>query len=247
MWAMNHLRNPGSIQAALGLIQSCIHNKEFEDAKRYARHAYFMIADMTDNFIPADEQPRFLADVTYWLGTAILSLAQAGGIPAEEKQKAGEEAIELERKALEVYTYWEGTVSPRVALAMGTLADALDYFNDVDDDEVLLLQQQAITIFSRAEGSLSVNLAIRENRLGLAYKQRARRAHAVNDLDREVTNLELALSHYHEAIRIYRAIDHVDNADYALLNATQMEEQIRQIRITRAESSGNSSDQGLSK
>ena len=58
LWAMNHLRNPGSIKAALSLIQSCIHNKEFEDAERYARHAMFMINEMTDNFIPSDQRPR---------------------------------------------------------------------------------------------------------------------------------------------------------------------------------------------
>ena len=52
LWAMNHLRNPGSMRAALGLIQSCIHNKLYEDAENYARHAYFMIAEMTDNFYP---------------------------------------------------------------------------------------------------------------------------------------------------------------------------------------------------
>ena len=69
LWAMNHMRNPGSIYAALLLIQSCLHNGEYEDAERYARHAYFMIAEMTDNFIPADQQPQFLADVSYFLAS----------------------------------------------------------------------------------------------------------------------------------------------------------------------------------
>ena len=72
LWAMNHLRNPGSMRAALLLIQSCLHNEEYEDAENYARHAYFMIAEMTDNFIPSDQQPWFLAEISYWLAQAIL-------------------------------------------------------------------------------------------------------------------------------------------------------------------------------
>ena len=100
LWAMNHMRNPGSIRAALHLIQSCLHNGEFEDAERYARHAMFMIAEMTDNFIPADERPQFLAEASYYLAISIQALAGTGGIPPEEKQKAGEEAIALARKAL---------------------------------------------------------------------------------------------------------------------------------------------------
>ena len=89
LWAMNHLRNPGSMSAALLLIQSCLHNGEYEDAERYARHAYFMIAEMTDNFIPVDQRPRFLADGSYWLAQAILALARAGSIPPAEQQKVG--------------------------------------------------------------------------------------------------------------------------------------------------------------
>ena len=100
LWAMNHLRNPGSMKAALALIQSCVYNKEYEDAENYARrHAYFMIAEMTDNFIPSDQHPQFLAEVSYWLAVSINLLAQSGGIPPEGKQKAGEEAVVFARQA----------------------------------------------------------------------------------------------------------------------------------------------------
>ena len=234
MWAMNHMRNPGSMRAALALIESCIHNKEFEDAERYARHAYFMIAEMTDNFIPTDERPQFLADGSYWLAVAILALAESGGIPPNEKQKAGEEAIELARKALEIHTQLYGTENVVVACAMGTLADVLDYFHNVDDDEILRLIEQGIAIFRRFEGSLSVNVAVDETKLGNAYVSRAERARAVNDLERELANLELALSHYREAARIYRPINHVDKADKTLHNIAKFEERIRQIGIARA-------------
>ena len=56
LWAMNQMRNPGSIKAAFALIQSCINNEEYEDAEHYARHAMFMINDMADDFIPSDCQ-----------------------------------------------------------------------------------------------------------------------------------------------------------------------------------------------
>ena len=234
LWAMNHLRNPGSIYAALLLIQSCIHNKEYEDAERYARHAYFMIAEMTDNFIPVDQQPFFLADVSYWLAEAIQQLAKAGGIPPNEKQKAGEEVIALARKALALHTELCGTESLKVAGDMNALADALDHFKDADDDEILRFHQQANAIISRLEGSLSVNVAVGLCKLGNAYTNRAKRAEDANDLDRCVANLEPALFHHREAARIFRAINHVDQADKLLRSVAQLEEMMRQFRIRRA-------------
>ena len=222
LWAMNHLRNPGSMRAALALIQSCLHNEEFEDAERYARHAYFMIAEMTDNFIPVDQQPRFLAEISYWLARAIHRLVESGGIPPQEKRKAGEEAIELARKALEMRTQLYGTESAKVAKAMGALADVLDYFNNVDDDEFLRLLEQSIAIHRRVEGNLAI-----------AYNNRANRAHATSDLDRCIANLELALSHYRDAARIYMANNRVDDADRALRNIAETEENIRQLGIAR--------------
>ena len=234
LWAMNQMRNPGSIIAGLQLIESCMHNKKFEDAEHYARHAMFMINEMTDNFIPADQRSKFLADASYYLADAIHGLAKAGGIPPEEKQKAGKEAIELARKALELHTQLCGTESEQVAGDLITLAEVLGYFNDVDDDEVLRLLEQAIAIYSRVEGSSSVNAAIGENKLGIAYIQRGRRAEVANDLDRCVANLELALPHFRETIRIYKAVNRLDDAYGILHNIAKIEEKIQQIMITRA-------------
>ena len=234
LWAMNHLRNPGSMTAALALIQSCIHNEEYEDAERYARHAYFMIAEMTDNFIPADQQPRFLADVSYYLATAILNLARAGGIPPAGKQNEGVEAIALARKALELHTQLYGAESAQVAGDMNTLGDALDYFNNVDDDEILRLKEQSIAIISRTEGSSSVNVARNEFNLGHAYNSRADRAHDAKDLDRCMVNLEQASTHFREAARIFRDNNHMDVAGKALHLATGTEENIRRIGIAKA-------------
>ena len=236
LWAMNHLRNPGSMDAAFGLIESCLHNGECEDAERYARHAYFMIAEMTDNFIPADHQPRFLAEASLFLARAILHLAKKdeGCFPPEEKQKVGEEAIMLARKALEIYTRLDGTNNHKVALCMGTLADVLDYFNNVDDDEVLHLFKQAIAIISRVEGSSALNVASRTNNLGFVYNSRARRARANYDLERVLDNLELALLHYREAARIYTINNLVERAESSLGNAAVIENEIQRVGISRA-------------
>ena len=231
LWAMNHMRYPGSMQAALALIQSCLHNEEFEDAENYARHAYFMIAEMTDNFIPSDQYPQFLADVSYWLSQAIFGLAKAGGIPPEQKQKAGEETIEYARKALELLAQLHGTESYNVSASMTAIASALEYFNDVDDDEVLRLHAQAIDIYRRVEGSSSYNVALIERNLANTYISRSTRALAANDLDRYRTNLELSLPHFRESARSYRAINSVVKADLTLCNVAEIEDAIRQIRI----------------
>ena len=232
--AMNHMRNPNSIYAAFALIQSCMLNKEFEDAEHYARHAMFMINEMTDNFIPSDLRPTFLADGSNYLARAIHSLAEAGGIPPAEKQKAGEEAIVLARQALELHTQVYGTESSQVAGAMLTLADVLDHFNDVDDDEILRLYEQAIAIYSRVQGSSSPNVAVSENNLAISYRSRARRAMAANDPDRCIANLELRLHHLREALRIYRAINHVDSAETALRDIAETEKNLRRVRAAAA-------------
>ena len=227
LWAMNHMRNPRMFNAAFNLIQSCIHNNEYEDASLYAHTAHEMVVNDADGIIPSDQRESLLADGSYWLSQATLRLAQAGGIPLEEKQKAGEEAIALARKALEIHTQLHGTESHRVATDMRALAGVLDYFNNVDDDEVLRLYEQSNAITGRVEGSSSVNVAVGESNLGVAYNKRAIRAQGANDVDRCIANLELALPHYREAARIYRAVNHVDAADEALRHAVEIEEFMR--------------------
>ena len=234
LWAMNQMRNSGSLNAAFALIESCLHNKQYEDAEHYARHAMFMINDMADNFIPSDQRSQLLAEGSYYLARAIHEFARAGGIPPEEKQKAGKEAITLARQALKLRTQVFGTTRAQVASDMHALADVLDYFNDVDDDEILRLYEQAIAIYSRVEGSSSFNVAVGENQLGNSYNHRAKRAYAANDLDRRLVNLELALSHYREAVRIYRAINHVDAAEGVRGNVVNVEMLIRQFRVSIA-------------
>ena len=233
LWAMNHMRNPKMFGAAFGLIQSCLHNDEFEDALLYAHTAHEMIVNDADGIIPSDQHQQLLARGSHWLSVATLALAQAGGIPPEEKQKAGEEAIALARKALEIHTQLHGTESAEVAGA-----SVLNFFNDVDDDEILRLHEQGNAITSRVQGSSSLNVAVGEENLGTAYQKRAMRAQAANDLDRCMANLKLALPHYREAARIYRAINFVDKADNALLAVAKVEETIRQIGIAIVAAAG---------
>ena len=160
-------------------------------------------------------------------------MAKAGGIPPEAKQKAGEEAIELARKALELHTQLHGTESIDVAADMSSLADVLGIGN-VDDDEIPRLYEQAIVIFSRLQGSSSPNVAIGKMKLGNAYKNKATTANAANDLNRCMANLELALTQYREAARIFSIINHVDNTNAALHNIAEVEKNIRKIEIVRA-------------
>ena len=234
LWAMNQMRHPGSIFAAFGLIQSCLHNGEFEDAEHYARHAMFMINDMNDNFIPSDQRSRFLADGSQYLALAIHRLAESGGIPPERKKKEGGDAIEYSRQALKLHTQLHGIESAEVGKDMGVLADILDYFNDVDDDEIPRLLEQGIVILGRVEGNVSYNMAVSKKKLGVAYAKRANRAMVANDLDRAMANFELALPAFRDAARIYTAINRLDRADDALYDATHVEMSMRQIEVVRA-------------
>jgi hypothetical protein len=220
----------GAIQAAFALIDSCIKNREYTDAHLYASTLYGIINHKYDNKIPEDQRQWYIARGACSLAQATLSLAKSGGIPPEEKQKAGERAIAAARQALEIHTLMYGTESMDVAGDMRCLADVPDVFNDVDDDEIPRLYEQSNAITSRLEGSTSVNVAAGEQNLGDAYDKRAEKANAANDLDRCMVNLELALTHYREAIRIYRAINFTDKVNELLRQATALEEYLRQIK-----------------
>ena len=224
----------GAIDAAFFLIQSCMNNNEYADAHLYASTLWEIINHKHDNKIPDDQRQSYIAQGAYMLANATLRLAMAGGIPPEEKQKAGQEAIVHARRALEIHTQLFGTEHEKVATDKGVLADALKYFNNVDDDEVLRLFEQSISIFARQQGVSSLNVAMSEGKLGDAYHNRAARAKCANDLDREQTNLELALPRYREAVRIYRAIDHVELALCNARMAVVVEEKLRQITIAKA-------------
>ena len=227
------MRHHRMLFAAFPLIESLLHNDEFVQAELIARTAYEMITARYDNIIPEDQRQRFLADGSRLLADAIYRLAESGGIAPEAKEKAGEKAIALARKALEIRSQLHGIESAEAANTMTTLASVVAYFNDVDDDEITRLFEQAKAVYSRVEGNLSPNVAINVNNLAAEYQTRAARARDANDLDRCVVNLELALTRYREAERIYRLINHVDAAGEAARRSENMEKGLIQIRIAR--------------
>ena len=226
--------HPPAINASFNSIESCIHNEEYEDAALYARTTWETITLSRDSHIPDNDRQYFTATGAYYLARAMLSLAQSGDVPPEANQTAGQEAIVLARRALEIHTQMHGTEHQHVAVDLGLLARALEYFNNVDDDEVLRLFEQSNAIHARVDGSSSVNIGVEQHNLGDVYRSRARRARAENDLDRELTNLELSLSHFVEALRIFRCLNLVDNIDASARAVVVVEEKLRQCTIARA-------------
>ena len=232
MYLTSHT-HPPAIEASFALIQSCIHNKEYEGAALYARTTWETITLSRDSHIPDDEREWFTAQGAHHLALAMLNLAQHGDIPPEENQSVGQEAIGLARRELEIRTQLHGLEHQDVANTMRLVADALDYFNNVGDVEVLRLHEQSIAITARVEGGSSMNVAVSEQNVSNVYLQRAKRARAANDLDREMANLEQALTHYRAAARISRVNNFVDKADAADQCVAEVEEEIRQCAIER--------------
>ena len=220
--------HPPAIKASFDLIESCIFNEEFEDAALYSRTTWETITLSRDSHIPDNEREWFTAHGAYSLAWSMLELAKDGDIPPEANQAVGQEAIGLARRALEIFTELHGLEHADVAHAMELLARALDYFNNVDDDEDLRLFEQSVALTERMEGSSSVNVAVGERNLADAYQKRAKRARAANDLDREITNLERALPHYREAARIFRAINYDEYANDAAQAVVKVEDALRQ-------------------
>ena len=233
LWLTKHT-HPHAIAAAFCLIESCIHNKEFADAVLYAHTTWETVTLSRDSHIPEQQRQLFTAYAAYHLSKSILGLAQSGGMPAEEKQASGQEAITLARRSLELHTQMDGIENSDGALSMNLLADVLVCFNNVDDDEIFRLYEQAKAIFARAEGSSSPNVATAEKNLSIAYCHRASRADDANDLDRCVADLELALTHHREAIRGYWAANRVDEAKLAEREIVNVEEDLRRCVAARA-------------
>ena len=231
LWAAGYMRNPGMLE------------EQYEEAVLIASTAYDMITNDIDNIIPEDRRQQFHADGASMLAQATYKLAESGGMAPEEEHKAGKEAIAHARKALEIHTQLHGAESNEIAVDVGVLADILRYFNGVDDDDILRLYEQAIAIFSRVEGSLSANVAMGEDNLGKAYYRRAVEALDANDLDRYVSNLELALTHYREAAQIYKVINHVVATDRVTQCVVEVE---RSLRLTQIQISASVAIRGCS-
>ena len=220
MWATTFMRNPRMIEASFPLIDSLSSNGEIDKAHLIASTVYEMTMHPASHDIPEDKQQPYLAQAAYNLAGAILHLAQSGGIPPEEKQKAGEEVIALARKAIKINTELHGAESKQVATNMCVLAAALDYFND-DANEAIRLYQQGIDVFSRLQGSSSFNVAANKMNVGRIYYQRVLRVResmrdrAEGDVAQMFCDLDHALAHYREAIPMFRTLRLMDKADEA--------------------------------
>ena len=66
--------HPPAINASFNLIESCIHNEEYEDAALYARTTWETITLSRDSHIPDDARGWFTAQGAYYLAKAMLNL-----------------------------------------------------------------------------------------------------------------------------------------------------------------------------
>ena len=223
MWAATFMRHRGMINAAFPLIESLIVNKEYAQAHLIASTVHGMTMHPTNHDIPESDQQPYLAQSSRIFALATLRLAETGGIPEEEQQNEGKKAIALARKALAINTQLFGADSGYVACDMIALASSLD--------EAIHLIEQAIGIHSRVQGSSSFRVAAEKDNLSRRYIKRANDAGDARDLDRQLANLELALSRRREALRIFRALNHVDKTAESAQVVAHVEEAIRNVRI----------------
>ena len=242
MWAIARGPvHPFTILAAFTLIECLFRSEEYEDAHTYA-HALWEIIhtnNHVDNDIPADKREAYVAMAAFLLSQAIYWFSMSGGIPPEEKQKAGEEAIARARQSLEIRIQENGAGSLVTAPAMVGLADVLSHFNDTNEEnEVLRLFEQSLAIFTRINGRLSMNAGIGESKFADAYIKKSKNAFAANELDQCVANLKLALPHFREAAQIFRGINCMDKANQALSDISTTEMHLRLVTATRAASRG---------
>ena len=189
---------------------------------------------LANNDIPGEQRQDYVAMAASLLAETTWRWAESGGIPPEEKQKAGEEAIGFARQSLEINIQLYGTESEDAAAGMTVLASILEFFNDNGGDEVLRLLEQAIAIGTRVEGRMSLKLGPRENNLGSAYCRRAMVAMVGNDVVRLVMNLQLALPHYRKAAEIFKANNHMDAADIVLGLIVDVEERLAKAAVVAA-------------
>ena len=228
-WAGNFMRNPRTVEASFPLIDSLIKNRELAQAKLIAGTVYEMVMHPMSHDIPENLQQPLLATAAIYLADTIYRLDGAGEIPFEEKKKAGEEAISLARKAVEVAIQQFGAESEQFLQNVDTLARLLDHFNDFDDDEALRLFEESKVIYVRKQGNTSLNVAAGEENLGRLYNNRARRALAARDVDRTTANLVLARTHFLEAARVFRINNHTEKANTAAKNASNCDDNIAKL------------------
>ena len=147
LWLTKHT-HPPAITAAFALIESCIHNGEYDDARLYAHTTWETITLSRDSHNPEGKREWFVGLGANYVAKSIHAMAQHGRILAEEKQEAGELAITRARQFLDINTRLYGAESDSVAAPMGMLAQILALFRD-DDDEAIQLFERSKTLFAK--------------------------------------------------------------------------------------------------
>ena len=162
------------------------------------------------------------------LARALWNFALRGGVmPPKEKQETGVEAIMLARRALAIHTQLYGAESLEVAGSSDVLANCIKYFNPSEEDEVIHLFKQALSIYRRLEGNDSPNVGVNLNNLGIVYNNRGARKGEAGQFNQYIANLELALPCFRDATRIARANNLVELADKAEQKFVDVRERLR--------------------
>ena len=89
----------GAIIAAFALIDSCMHNNEFEDAHLYASTLWEII-NHKHNKIPEDQRQLYIVDGAYFLATTTLYSDLCIAETLDHFHDFGEEVLRLFEQAI---------------------------------------------------------------------------------------------------------------------------------------------------
>ena len=231
LWLTKHT-HPPAITAAFALIESCIHNGEYDDVRLYAHTTWETITLSRDSHIPDSQREEFTARGAHYVAKSIFAMVQSGGIPAEEKHEAGNEAITRARQALDIFSRLHGIERKTVAMAKVMLAQVLDFFKEDGNDESLRLFEDSKAIYTQLQGNSSIKVGEIEEDLGALYYKRAKRAlNGTNDLHSTLSYLDLSLLRLREATRIYRSLGQLNKEVDRSTKMTIEIEGLRQVII----------------
>ena len=231
LWLTKHT-HPPAIDAAFALIESCVHNGEYDDARLYAHTTWETITLSRDSHIPDSQREEFTARGAHYVAKSIFAMVQSGGIPAEEKEEAGNEAIARARQALDTFSRLHGIERKTVAMAKVMLAQVLNFFKEEDDDEAIQLFEQSKAIYIQLQGNSSIKVGEIEEDLGALYYNKAKRAlEGTNDLHNTLSYVDLSLPRLREAVRIYRSLGRLNKEVDRSIKMTIEIEGLRQLII----------------
>ena len=249
LWALERgPAHPFTIDASFFLIDCLLSTRKYDDAYHYAYTIWEVIHtnNHVDNDIPGEKRLLYVEKSARLLARAIFRLASSGGIPLEEIEKSGTEAIARARQSLEINKQLYGNVSEGVAIATAILADILEYFQKSGDDEIIDLYKLSIDLHRQLHGYMSINVGVNNRNLGITYYNRAEQAHKASNRQQEKINLIQALSYLREAACIYRSINHQDKLKRTLFNVNEVEKKLQQIEVDGIATGGTENTHAMS-